>query len=132
MAHIPQDESRESSLALLREGNTFISTRCARYGSDIFQTRLMLQDTICMRGEAAARLFYDREHFTREGAAPRPLKKTLFGEGGIQGTDGEVHRVRKQLFMSLMDRQNIGELTRLAAEQWQAAIGAWQACDEVV
>ena len=57
MLRIPRDKSAESSLALLREGYTFISSRCDRYQSDIFQARLLLQNTLCMRGEAAARLF---------------------------------------------------------------------------
>lgn len=132
MVYIPQDSSRESSLALLREGNTFISARCDRFDTEIFRTRLMLQETLCLRGEAAARLFYDRKHFTREGAAPRLLKKTLFGQGGVQGLDGEAHRVRKQLFMGLMSQNDIEELTRFTAEQWQSAIGAWQQKGRIV
>lgn len=34
--------SFDSTLALLREGYNFIANRCARYGSDAFETRLML------------------------------------------------------------------------------------------
>lgn len=75
MPEIPRDPSPESSLSLLREGNTFISTRCERYGSDVFKARLLR-----LRGVAAARLFYDETYFTREDAAPRLLLKTLFGQ----------------------------------------------------
>ncbi|MFC3294079.1 cytochrome P450 [Modicisalibacter luteus] len=126
MVYIPLDSSRESSVALLREGNTFISTRCERYDTDIFRARLMLEKTICLRGEAAARLFYDEERFTREGAAPGLLVKTLFGVGGVQGLDGEAHQVRKRMFLELMSDADIDELTRFAAEHWQQAIGGWQ------
>ncbi|MFD2438648.1 cytochrome P450 family protein [Modicisalibacter luteus] len=127
MVYIPLDSSRESSVALLREGNTFISTRCERYDTDIFRARLMLEKTICLRGEAAARLFYDEERFTREGAAPGLLVKTLFGVGGVQGLDGEAHQVRKRMFLELMSDADIDELTRFAAEHWQQAIGAGSA-----
>lgn len=133
MAHIPRDSSFDSSLALLREGNTFISSRCRRYGSDIFQARLMLQDTLCISGEEAARLFYDNDLFKREKAQPSLLVKTLLGEGGIQGKDDETHRARKRLFMALLsDEASIAELTDLADEQWRAAIEQWQRQDRVV
>lgn len=132
MVYIPLDSSRESSVALLREGNTFISTRCERYDTDIFRARLMMEKTICLRGEAAARLFYDEQRFTREGAAPGLLVKTLFGVGGVQGLDGEAHRVRKRMFLDLMSEADIKELTHFAAEEWQQAISAWQRQTQVV
>ncbi|SFI22855.1 cytochrome P450 [Modicisalibacter xianhensis] len=132
MVYIPLDSSRESSVALLREGNTFISTRCERYDTDIFRARLMMEKTICLRGEAAARLFYDEQRFTREGAAPGLLVKTLFGVGGVQGLDGEAHRVRKRMFMDLMSDADIKELTHFAVEEWQQAIKSWQRQTQVV
>ncbi|MDW5375648.1 cytochrome P450 [Halomonas sp. HP20-15] len=132
MATIPKDGKLDSSLSLLREGNHFIPRRCQRHQSDIFQTRLLLEPTLCLHGEAAARLFYDQSRFTREGAAPGMLKKTLFGEGGVQGLDGEAHRIRKQLFMSLMSATNIRELAELASEEWLTAIDSWQRRERVV
>ena len=76
MTTIPRDGKLDSSLSLLREGNHFIPRRCQRLRSDIFQTRLLFEPTLCLHGEAAARLFYDQSRFTREGAAPGMLKKT--------------------------------------------------------
>lgn len=132
MTTIPRDGKLDSSLSLLREGNHFIPRRCQRLRSDIFQTRLLFEPTLCLHGEAAARLFYDQSRFTREGAAPGMLKKTLFGEGGVQGLDGEAHRIRKQLFMSLMTAANIRELAELASAEWRVAIDAWQRRERVV
>lgn len=132
MQPIPRDRSLDSTLALLQEGYTFVSTRCARHQSDVFQTRLLLQPTICMRGAAAARVFYDDARFMREGAAPSRLKKTLFGEGGVQGLDGKAHRRRKQMFMSLMTPEGIERLADLMAEQWQIYRAKWERMDEVV
>ncbi|MEZ4617628.1 MAG: hypothetical protein R2867_19235 [Caldilineaceae bacterium] len=102
MKSIPQDETFDSTLALLREGYLFISNRCRRYGSDLFVTRLMLQKTICLQGEEAARLFYDPARFERADAMPDRIKQTLFGYGGVQGLDDAAHRHRKAMLMSLM------------------------------
>ncbi|AHL76661.1 cytochrome P450 [Stutzerimonas stutzeri] len=132
MPDIPHDSQTESSLSLLSEGYSFISSRCQRLGSDLFQVRLLMQNTICMSGEEAAKLFYDEQLFQREHAAPRMLQKTLFGQGGVQGLDGEAHRHRKQLFLSLLTEAAVAELVRLSEANWQAAIETWQQCDRVV
>ena len=59
MTDIPRDDHLESSLALLGEGYPFIRDRCQRLHSNVFQARLLMQNTICLSGEQAARLFYD-------------------------------------------------------------------------
>lgn len=132
MPDIPRDSQAESSLSLLSEGYSFIPNRCRRLGSDLFQVRLLMQNTICMSGEDAAKLFYDEQLFQRQHAAPRMLRKTLFGQGGVQGLDGEAHRHRKQLFTSLLTNDAIAELVRLSEANWLAAMEAWQLSDRVV
>ncbi len=132
MPDIPRDLQAESSLSLLSEGYSFIPSRCQRLGSDIFQVRLLLQNTICMSGEEAAKLFYDEQLFERQHAAPRMLQKTLFGQGGVQGLDGEAHRHRKRLFISLLTDDAVAELVRLSETHWQAAIETWQLSDRIV
>ena len=57
MRNIPKDPLPDSTLALYFEGYEFISNRCRRFNSDLFQTRLLLRKAICMRGEEAARSF---------------------------------------------------------------------------
>ncbi|MCF7201798.1 cytochrome P450 [Pseudomonas oligotrophica] len=127
MSEIPHDDSIEGSLALLREGNGFIRNRCRRLGSDVFAVRLLLQDTLCISGEEAARLFYDEERFERAGAAPRLLQRTLFGKGGVQGLDGPAHRQRKQLFLDLLGPERLWQLVALFEERWRAAMPRWTA-----
>ena len=105
MPKIPSDSGLDSTLALALDGYEFISKRCDRYQSNIFQTRLLFQKTICLRGAEAAKVFYDVEKFSRKGVAPKRVQKTLLGEGGVQGIDGEVHRHRKQMFMDLMSHR---------------------------
>ena len=132
MSEIPQDRSLDSILALKFEGYKFVSKRCQRYQTDIFQTRLLLKKTICLRGESAAKIFYDLEKFTRKKAAPERVKKTLFGKGGVQGMDGDAHRHRKQMFMSLMSDEGIQRLADLTKEQWLAYARKWSQMDRVV
>lgn len=132
MSEIPRDPAIESSVALLGEGYDFIPSRCRRLQSDLFQVRLLLQNTICMSGEEAARLFYDESRFQRAHAAPRMLQKTLFGQGGVQGLDGAAHRQRKQLFLGLLDDAAVDAAARCGERHWLAAIDSWQARDEVL
>ena len=106
----------DSTLALRRDPYRFIQRTCADLRSDSFQTRLMLERIICLSGADAARFFYDRETFTREGAAPAFLKATLFGKGGVQGLDGALHKQRKALFLKLVGPGRTDTLTQKAAE----------------
>lgn len=126
MPDIPKDAKMESSVSLLSEGYSFIANRCQKLGSDIFQVRLLMQNTICMSGEDAAKLFYDERLFQRQHAAPRMLQKTLFGQGGVQGLDDDAHRHRKQLFLSLLNEPAVADLVRLNESNWQHAIAEWQ------
>lgn len=132
MPHIPRDPQFDSSLALLSEGYRFISNRNQRHRSDVFETRLLLQPFICLRGEEAAKVFYDSDRFVRGGAAPRRMQKTLTGIGGVQSLDGEIHRRRKQMLMSLMTTERIRQLADLTHEQWRAYAEKWQRMDQIV
>ncbi|MGC5021958.1 cytochrome P450 [Micromonospora sp. DT47] len=126
MATTPVDRSPESTLAFLREGYRFISSRCERYGSDVFATRLLLEPTICLRGRPAAALFYDPERFHRAGAVSTRGQRTLTGRGGVQGLDGRAHADRKGMFMSLMTPSAVRRLGDLVEDEWRARIPVWE------
>src|SRR4051794_11223154 len=106
--HLPDD-----TIPLALEGYAYIGNRCRALGKDVFETRLMLQRTICMTGTEAARVFYDGERMQREGAAPLRVQATLFGKGGVQSLDGEAHRARKELFTSLLTKESVARMTSL-------------------
>lgn len=74
--HLPDD-----TLALALEGYAFIGNRCRALGTDVFETRLKLQRTICVLGEAAARVFYDSERM--QHAAPNRFRATLLTPDAI-------------------------------------------------
>lgn len=122
---IPRDPLPDSTLALALDPYRFISRRCRRFGTDLFETRLLLQKTICMTGRNAAELLYDQRHFLRHGAPPARLQKTLFGTGGVQSLDGQAHRHRKRMFMSIVEPQRVTRLGELADEQWRACAHRW-------
>jgi fatty-acid peroxygenase len=133
MAPMPRDTILDATLALALDPYGYISKGCRRYGSDVFETRLMMHKTICMMGPEAAEVFYDTDRFLRSGAAPDRLTKTLFGEGGVQGLDDDSHRHRKQMFMSLMTDDRIGSLADLTGQWWRTYATKWASSkDQVV
>lgn len=125
MRPIPQEDSLDSTLALLSYGYQFISKKCEHLGTDIFSTRIALQEVICMQGAEAAALFYDEEKFTRKNATPKFVQKTLFGLGGVQGLDRGHHQHRKQLFMGLMSPENINRLVKEVSDQLEQSLDRW-------
>ena len=132
MARLPRDRSFDSTLALLSEGYTFIQERCRRYESDLFETRLALRRAICMTGEEAARLFYEPGRFTRKHAMPKTALWLLQDQGSVSVQDGDAHRRRKAMFMSLMNPARIRQLAECFADEWRAGIGRWGEHDAVV
>jgi len=132
MPHIPHERVLDSTFALVRDPYRFISDRCRHHGSDLFETRLLLQKTICMSGPEAAALFYDANRFARRGAMPKAIQKTLLGVGGVQGLDEEQHRHRKGMFMSLMSPERLEKLVRLTAEEWEARLPGWRSSRRIV
>jgi fatty-acid peroxygenase len=129
---IPTLPAIDSSVSLLREGYTFISSRCDRLGADAFRTRLMLTPVVCMRGAEAAALVYDSGHFDRAAAVPRLTLRLLQDEGSVQQLTGEAHRVRKAMFMAMMTPQALDRARAVFAEQLHAAVPRWQSEGRVV
>ena len=132
MPPIPQESRLDSTLALLLDPYRFVSRGCRRHGSDLFQARVLLRPTICLTGPKAAELFYQQDLFVRRGAAPGRVQKTLFGRGGVQGLDGQAHRHRKQMFMSLMTSERIDHLRELVGNFWRVYARKWATMDQIV
>ncbi len=132
MTQMPSNTSFDDTLALARDPYRYISKHYERHGTDAFQTRLLLQKVICMRGEEAAKVFYDTSRFSRVGVAPSRIAKTLFGRGGVQGMDGKAHCHRKMMFMSLLTEDKIGGLTQFARDIWNRRVLQWSRMDQVV
>lgn len=132
MAQFPRDPAPDATLALLSDGYEFISKRCERHRSDVFLTRLMLRNAICMRGKEAAEIFYGGDRFTRRGALPMTTLKLLTDRGSVQLLDGADHRQRKQMFMSLMTPDGIGALVDRTMTVWRARLPRWESEGRIV
>ena len=92
MSSIPSAKGIDSTLALLRNPYEFIPDTCRDLEGDLFETRILFQKTICMTGAAAAEVFYSEDGLVRAGSMPKRIQRTLLGEKGIQGLDGEALR----------------------------------------
>ncbi len=98
----------------------------------MFETRLLLRRTVCLRGEAAAEMFYDKARMSRDGAMPEPVRATLTGKGGVQGLDGERHLRRKEMFVSLLTQERVEALGEKFEKMWLAQLPAWTRESQVI
>ncbi|SDJ46173.1 cytochrome P450 [Salimicrobium halophilum] len=128
---LPKDKGFDRSLQMLKEGYTFIRNRENKYHSPVFETKLLGEKTYCMVGEEAAKVFYDNGKFRRQDAAPKAVEKTLFGEGGVQGLDGEDHRQRKEMFMSLMTKDSLDDIQSITTGVWKKYVNRWKDREKV-
>eukprot|EP00913_Durusdinium_trenchii_P008121 g7618.t1 len=116
---IPIDRASDSTMAFFREGYDFISNRCDRFGSDIFQARIMLRNVIYMRGPQAARLLYGEKGLTRRGSMPQTVLRLLQDKGSVQQLDDGQHLHRKTLFIRmLMQPRSSASLVAGFREEW--------------
>lgn len=130
---IPEENTVDATLSLLQEGYDFISNRCDRLGTDIFRTRLMLTDVLCMRGPEAARLFYGAPGLTRKGSMPQTVLRLLQDKGSVQQLDGEAHRHRKALFVRmLMQEDDVAALNAHFRDLWRSELPRWQDAGRIV
>ena len=132
MFGIPSAKGFDSTLALLRNPYGFISETCRALDTDLFETRILLQETICMTGAAAAEVFYSEDKLIRAGSMPGRIQKTLLGEGGVQGLDSAAHQHRKKMFMSLMGTERIAALQGTSLHMLDKYAPDWEARNEVV
>jgi fatty-acid peroxygenase len=114
----------DQTLGLMREGYEFLPNRRRRYGSDVYEIRLLGRRAICLVGPEAAELLYDDSRFQRAGAMLGPIRATLVGKGGVQELDGAAHQGRKAMFMTLTT--HIETLVDLTASYWREAMATWR------
>lgn len=129
---MPKEKGIEQGLSMFREGYMYISNRAQSFQSDVFETRLLGKKAICMVGREAAKIFYDKDKFTRKGAVPKRAQKTLLGEGGVQTLGGQAHLHRKAMFMRMMEPVALQRMRELIKHEWEVAILHWMKKKKVV
>ena len=123
----------ENSPLLLAKGYGWLPDARRARGRRTVAARLGGLPVLGIEGPDAARFLCDEEHVRRSHAIPEPVQGTLFGKGAVHTLDGEAHRVRKAMFVSLlMDDDRIATLAKGATVAWDAAVPGWVARDEVV
>ena len=132
MAAIPRDSGFDKTLSLLADPYRFVSKRCRLYGTDVFETRLMLRRAICTMGEEAASVFYHPNRFTRRGALPLTALLLLQDKGSAAVLDGDAHRHRKRLMMSMMSPSRVHDLASAFIDAWHQRAERWEAARHVV
>ncbi|MBT2481469.1 cytochrome P450 [Streptomyces sp. ISL-94] len=117
----------DSTLPLLTQGYAWLPDLRRRHGGDtVVRTRLGGRAAVALHGREAVEFFYDGRHVIRHGALPTPVLDTLFGRGAVHTLDGGVHRVRKDMFVSLlMADQGIEALLSRVREYWSQAVESW-------
>ncbi|MGC9436999.1 cytochrome P450 [Streptomyces sp. WG5] len=122
----------DRTLPLLTEGYAWLPNRMRDSTDSVVRTRLLGKPALAVRGPEAVRFFYDEGHVHRHGAVPAPVLDTLFGQGAVHTLDGEAHRVRKELFLPLLDPGRVAGLTEHVTAAWDEAVRSWSERPRVV
>lgn len=116
----------------LRDGYELIRRLAADHDAEVIQTRIGGVPVLCLHGAQAAEAFYDEGRFRRRDALPRRVRSTLVGHQGVQTLDGDEHRQRKALLLSLSTGAGVDDLRERIATEWGRRIAEWSDGGEVV
>lgn len=121
----------DRTISFLRQG--FLWAPRLRRGSTAVRTRLLGRRATVIGGSPeAVALFYDSSRMRRARAVPRPVRMTLFGQGGVQVLDDAEHRHRKALFLQAMGPESLERLRGLAIAEWDREVASWRRGEQVV
>jgi len=114
MKQVPKTKIKISDVKdVFNEGYNLLSELRKDVDAPVVKAEFLTEEVTAIYGEEAARKFYDPEKFKREGAMPKPVLKTLFGEDGVQTLDGKAHHHRKNYFMDLMKPERMEDYRKI-------------------
>ncbi|MFD0851920.1 cytochrome P450, partial [Actinomadura adrarensis] len=123
---LPRFPIVDSTVVLLSEGYAWLPDLFRKATGPVVHTRLIGRPTTGLHGPDAVRFFYDEDHIVRNPALPEPVLSTLFGHGAVHTLDGDMFRVRKELFVSqLMRPEAVRGMVEQIGAAWDEAIPAW-------
>jgi fatty-acid peroxygenase len=129
---IPTRGILDRTLLFFLEGYTFMTRRYRRWNTRAFETRLLARRAVCMSGRDAVSLFYDGDRIVQSRMVPWPIRTTLFGAGAVHFLEGEEHRHRKAMFLSLVTPDAVAALAAATDRRWGAAADRWTNADRTV
>src|ERR1700712_4561288 len=121
----------DETLRLFVKGYSWLPDRRRASGATTVRTRLLGMPAVGVKGPEAARFFYDEDHVRRSGALPEPVRATIFGKGAVHTLDGEVHRLRKAMFVGLLMGDGVSSLVDRVSAAWDAAVPGWAARPDI-
>ncbi|MFD6109081.1 cytochrome P450 [Streptomyces yangpuensis] len=117
----------DGTLSLLTQGYAWLPDHMRTSADGTVRTRLLGRRTVALRGPEAVAFFYDEQHVQRRAALPDPVLDTLFGQGAVHTLDGLAHRVRKGMFMALLeDGKGVEALREHVLLRWREAVDRWR------
>ncbi|MEU0271703.1 cytochrome P450 [Streptomyces sp. NPDC006307] len=123
----------DRTASLFLKGYAWLPNRMRRAPDGVVRARLLGRHAVALRGPEAVRFFYDEAHVRRGGALPEPVRATLFGDGAVHTLDGEAHRVRKAMFLSLLTPPaRVADLVELVGDAWDGAVRQWSRQADIV
>ncbi|PID04649.1 MULTISPECIES: cytochrome P450 [unclassified Sporosarcina] len=124
MKQVPETKVKLTDVKeLMNKGYNLLQELREEVDAPVVKAEFLTKEVTAIYGEEAARKFYDPKNFKREGAMPKPVLKTLFGEGGVQTLDGEEHHHRKNYFMDLMSPDRMEAYHELLAKNVSEELG---------
>lgn len=122
----PTLSSLAAAARLLRDGYPHWEGRRAEAAAETVRTRLAHERVTVVRGEDAARFFYEGAESERASAMPTALVGPLFGRGAVHTLDGPDHHHRKGLFTSIIDHAAAAQVADDLAARWDASVTSWR------
>lgn len=124
----------DDTVGLAVQGYAWLPGLRRRAGTEAgSHTRVMGQRAVALRGPQAVRFFYDESHVRRHTAIPEPVQGTLFGHAAIHTLDGDKHRNRKAMFLSLLtDPRRVADLVERTGSAWDETVTRWDDRPQVV
>lgn len=113
----------DSTVALWAQGYAWLPDLRRRRGGGPVRTRLFGRPAVVLHGPADVDFFYDERHVLRHDALPGPVLDTLFGRGAVHTLDGDAHRTRKAVFVSLlMSPYGVAALVDRVETHWRETL----------
>ncbi|MFI7598923.1 cytochrome P450 [Actinoplanes sp. NPDC049681] len=116
----------DQTLALAIKGYAWLPDLRREAGGSPVRMRVMGRPAVGICGTDATEFFYADGNLERHTALPHPVVSSLFGKGAVHTLDGEAHRARKALFLSLLLGDGIGEVAKLTGEAFDRAAESWR------